>query len=83
MSAGGWLTRFRAARALETSDPRASTVKYQAILERHPGFAEAHFRLARLLERQGRIEEAGVHYLAALDNDGLPLRCQAPFRAAY
>ncbi len=73
---------LRAARALESSNSKASTVKYQAILERHPEFAEAHFRLARLLERQSRIEEAGVHYLAALDNDGLPLRCQAPFRAA-
>ena len=53
------------------------------ILERHPGFAEAHFRLARLLERQGRVTEAGAHYLAALDHDGLPIRCQAPFRAVY
>jgi hypothetical protein len=74
---------FIAARALESHDARASAVKYELILERHPGFAEAHFRLARLLERQGRVEEAGLHYLAALDNDGLPLRCQAPFRAAF
>ncbi len=26
-------------------------------------FAEAHFRLARLLEQQGRVTEAGFHYL--------------------
>ena len=74
---------FIAARAIETHDPGAAAAKYQAILERHPGFAEAHFRLARVLERQGQVKEAGVHYLAALDNDGLPLRCQAPFRSAF
>jgi hypothetical protein len=38
--------------------------------------------LARLLERRGRFGEAGDQYLAALDHDGLPLRCPAPFRAA-
>ena len=74
---------FREARSLESRDPEASALGYGAILARHPDFAEAHFRLARLLERQGRVTEAGSHYLAALDNDGLPLRCQAPFRAAF
>jgi hypothetical protein len=70
------------ARALEPRDPSASAARMAAIVDQHPGFAEGHFRLARLLEREGRISEAGRHYLAALDNDGLPLRCQAPFRAA-
>ncbi len=31
----------------------------------------------------GNPGEAGRHYLAALDHDGLPIRCPAPFRAAY
>ena len=74
---------FQEARALESRDPAASSAQYAAILERHPGFAEAHFRLARLLEKQGRVAEAGLHYLAALDHDGLPIRCPAPLRAAY
>jgi len=74
---------FQEARALETRGPAASAGRYAAILDRHPGFAEAHFRLARLLEQQGRLTEAGRHYLAALDHDGLPIRCPAPFRTAY
>jgi hypothetical protein len=71
-----------AARACESTEPGSSEVRYRAILERHPDFAEAHFRLARLLERSGRATAAAPHYLAALDHDGLPLRCPAPFRSA-
>ena len=75
--------QFTEARVLEQHDPAAGAVEYTAILERHPGFAEAHFRLARSLEKQGSAAEAAGHYLAALENDGLPIRCPAPFRAAY
>ncbi len=74
---------FQAARGDETRDPAASAAGYESILARHPGFAEAHFRLAGLLERKGRYNEAASHYLTALDQDGLPIRCPAPFRAAY
>ncbi len=74
---------FATARAGESRDPETSTARYESILARHPGFAEAHFRLAGLLERQGRFDEAASHYLTALDQDGLPIRCPAPFRAAY
>jgi hypothetical protein len=74
---------FRAARAAEAEEPDRADAGYAAILERYPTFAEAHFRLARLLERDGRPAEAGPHFLAALDHDGLPMRCPAPFRAAY
>ena len=73
----------QSARTAESSDPDRAAAGYAAILARHPGFAEAHFRLARLLERDGKWAAAGRHYLAALDNDGLPIRCPAPFRAAY
>ncbi len=74
---------FQRARAEEASDPSRAAATYTAILVRHPGFAEAHFRLARLLERAGDTAEAGRHYLAALDHDGLPIRCPAPLREAY
>ncbi len=71
------------ARSTESSDARDSAERYRRILDRHPGFAEAHFRLARLEERAGRHDSAAGHYLAALENDGLPIRCTAPLRSAY
>ncbi len=74
---------FTKARAAEPSDPYRADAGYAAILDRFPDFAEAHFRRARLLERQGKPDQAGPHYLAALDHDGLPIRCPAPFRDAY
>ncbi len=77
------VSTFEAARAAESFDPDRAAAGYRAILDRHPDFAEAHFRMARLLERAGKTAEAGQHYLDALDNDGLPIRCPAPFREAY
>ncbi len=77
------IAEFQAARAEESGDPARAAGGYAAILSRHPSFAEAHFRLARLRERDGELADAGRHYLAALDHDGLPIRCPAPFRAAY
>ena len=66
------------ARQRESSEPGAAARLYEHILERYPGFAEAHYRLARLQERAGSHEEAQRHYLAVLDNDGLVIRCPAP-----
>src|SRR5262249_47019920 len=77
------VTEFAEARAAESTDSVRAAAGYSAILARHPGFAEAHFRLARILERDGRPAQAGPHYLAALDLGGLPVRCPAPFRAVY
>jgi hypothetical protein len=74
---------FQRARRAELDDPATSEALYVEILTRHPDFAEAHFRLARLLEAGGRTAEAAPHYLAALDQDGLPIRCTAPFRDCY
>jgi hypothetical protein len=71
------------ARAVEYHNPSNAAAIYSDIIKQHPRFAEAHFRLARLLETRGEMTNAESHYLAALDNDGLPVRCQAPFRAAY
>jgi hypothetical protein len=56
---------------------------YRALLARQPTFAEAHFRLARLLEASGAWGEANRHYILARDHDGLPLRCPSPFLDAY
>ena len=82
-SVNAWSTSSRPPAPRSRATRRGPPRGYAAILSRHPGFAEAHFRLARLLERDGDLAEAGRHYLAALDHDGLPIRCPAPFRAAY
>jgi hypothetical protein len=73
---------FREARALEDKDPEKCMLAYRSLLACQPVFAEAHYRLARLLERKGAIEEANEHYVKARDHDGLPLRCPSDFRAA-
>ena len=54
-----------------------------AFLARQPGFAEAHYRLARLLEAAGQRDEANQHYVAARDCDGFPMRCTSDFLDAY
>ena len=74
---------FEAARRLEAADPEGATAAYRGLLERQPGFAEAHYRLARLAERAGRRDEADRHYVAARDCDGLPLRCPSDFQDVY
>ena len=53
------------------------------MLARQPGFAEAHFRLARLLERVGAWDEAYRHDVEARDGDGYAMRCPTPFQDAY
>ncbi len=73
---------FGRARSLERSDPKASEAAYRALLAGQPGFAEAHFRLARLLERSGDHAGANRHYVEARDRDALPLRCPSDFQAA-
>ncbi len=74
---------FEAARRLETADPAKAVAAYRALLERQPGFAEVHYRLARRLEALGEIAEANTHYIAARDQDGLPMRCPSDFQNAY
>lgn len=72
-----------AARRLETTDPDAAIEAYRALVARQPGFAAAHFRLARLLEGRGEWEEVYSHDVQARDADGFPMRCPTPFQAAY
>ena len=74
---------FRAARSLEAVDPEGGMRSYRRLLARQPRFAEADFRLARLLEASGAWDEANRHYLLARDHDGLPLRCPSPFLDVY
>jgi tetratricopeptide (TPR) repeat protein len=74
---------FQEVRGVEATDPALGQSLYRGILDRHPDFAEAHFRLGRLLERAGLIDEARRHFSEALENDGLPNRCKLAFREAY
>jgi hypothetical protein len=74
---------FQAARHLEASDPARAIESYRALLSRQPGFAETHYRLARLLERTGNWDEVYQHDLAARDLDGYPMRCPSAFQDAY
>jgi hypothetical protein len=74
---------FQEARANETALLARSESLYRGILQRHPSFAEAHFRLGRLLLGENQSAEARRRFSDALENDGLPIRCQSPFRDAY
>ena len=74
---------FHAARAAESVDPAGAEAQYRALIDRQPGFAEAHFRLARLLEKAGAYDEAYSHYVTARDRDGLPMRCPTDFQDVY
>ena len=74
---------FQEARAREQTDPAGSIAAYRALIERQPGFAESHFRLARLLEARGDYEEAYRHYIEARDLDGHPFRCLTSFQDVY
>ena len=71
-----------AARSSE-SESVPAMARYRALIVRHPGFAGAHFRLARLLEQSGRFIEAGQNYRLARDLDGFSQRCQTSFQDAY
>lgn len=74
---------FMAARRLETDTPDTAILGYRALLARYPGFAETHFRLARLLEHEEAWEEAYQHYVMARDRDGYPMRCLSDFQQVY
>jgi lysophospholipase L1-like esterase len=74
---------FRAVRRLEAADPVHAIDQYRALLARQPGFAESHYRLARLLEDTRAWDEAYQHYIAARDLDGMPMRCVTAFQQTY
>jgi hypothetical protein len=76
---------FMAARRLETEgkSPDAAIKCYRSLLARYPGFAETHYRLARMLEQKEAWDEAYRHYVAARDRDGYPMRCTSDFQEVY
>jgi hypothetical protein len=74
---------YEASHAAEADDPARALAGYLAIVDRHPEFAEAQFRAARLLERGGDYAAANRRYILARDSDGYPTRCPSPFQEAY
>jgi lysophospholipase L1-like esterase len=74
---------FLEIRRREEQEPARCLTEYRALLERHPGFAELHYRIARLLEQTGAWDEVYRHDCAARDLDGLPDRCPTRFQAIY
>ncbi len=56
---------------------------YRRLIDRQPGFAEAHYRMALLLEEAGVSDEAYDHFIAARDHDGFPMRCLTAFQDVY
>ncbi len=74
---------FRAVRATESLDPSASIAAYRKLLDEHPEFAEAHYRLGRLLAQAGAWEDANHHFILARDLDGLALRCPSELTETY
>ena len=71
---------FESARALEAG---RAIGRYRSLIERQPRFAEAHFRLARLLEQRGDVDGARRHYILARDFDGYPVRVTTPFQEVF
>jgi tetratricopeptide (TPR) repeat protein len=57
----------------------SALVSFEATIAIDPGYAEAHFRLARCLETAGRIERAAREYRLARDHDELRFRCDSQF----
>lgn len=74
---------FQQARDLELIDRRQCVDRYRALIDRQPGFAEAHFRLARLLQEAGDREGAYREYIKARDLDGHPMRCISALQDVY
>ncbi len=71
------------ARAREGTEPAVTLQLERELSERHPEFAELHFRMARLLEQTGLWDLARMHYEQARELDAMPLRCPEPLRQAF
>ncbi|WP_148595945.1 hypothetical protein [Aquisphaera giovannonii] len=71
------------ARELERADEARAIESYRRLIARYPGFAETHFRLARLLQRSGARDEAYREYVLARDLDAHPMRCPSAFQDVY
>jgi lysophospholipase L1-like esterase len=71
------------AKTWESTDPERSLTRYRSLIAQQPGVAEAHFRLARLLERLGHNNEANAEFVLARDLDAHPMRCLSAFQDVY
>lgn len=50
-------------------NPEVATTALLAVIEKKPDFAEAHYNLAMIYERQGKVEEAKKHLAKAREID--------------
>ena len=74
---------FLAAKERDGRDDAAARLAFEGFLKRYPTFAEAHFRLGRLMEKEGDFAGAYEHDIVARDRDGLPMRLPTDFQRAY
>jgi hypothetical protein len=74
-----FMARYERIRHDEPADPAKAMVEYRRLIQEQPRFADAHYHLARLLEKAGDYARAHEEYLEARDLDGCPFRCQTPF----
>ncbi len=70
-------------RLLEDCNSALAITVYREILAEQPPLAEAHYRLARLLESAGSFSEANRHFVLARDHDGLPMRSTTALESAF
>ncbi len=75
--------RFAETLQLERSDPNRSAELYRKLLDEHPEFAEAHYRIATIARGSGDAKTAASHFISARNLDGFPFRCAEPFRTIY
>jgi len=74
-----FMARFEGVRSRASANHEAAIQAYRDLIVEQPGFADAHYRLAQLLEKAGSYDEARREYTRASDLDGCPFRCQTPF----
>jgi hypothetical protein len=75
--------RLTEIRLLEDRNSSLAIAAYREVLAEQPVLAQAHYRLARLLESAGSFSEASRHFVLARDHDGLPMRCTTALESAF
>ena len=74
---------FEQAKEMEQAEPAEALSAYRALVAQYPGFAETHYRMARLLEQTEAWDEARGHFVQARELDAMPMRCPEVFRQAF
>jgi hypothetical protein len=77
-----FVRKLEEARRAESDDASWALALYRSLTDQQPGFAEAHYRLARLLASSGDYPGACQHFALARDLDGMPQRCLTSFQNA-